>query len=321
MSSRRARAQREAAAEDKALLPVVVAMAFLAACLPLHSVHWSSSWSSEAVSSRKKKKTLEVVGGEVVYLILVFDDVLEALLGELPLEDALLEGPRGDEAVGVALELLAVAPAPGGGLFVVGGIPRHVEHDEPRAADEVQPAAPGLGAQEKGEVARLGVVEFVVELLPLLRRRRPAQLARGPPLRVAEALDQVEGRHEHRDHHDPLLPGLVELLHQRVEHPHLPGEPRVHHRLRGSRRVPREDPPVPALGLRRRLGVLRRRRRLGGNHRSQRGVPRRLLPLGRGRAPGDDDRGVVADLLEELDVAEGIFHGALQSGVAGALVD
>ena len=78
-------------------------------------------------------------------LVLVLDDVLEALLAELPLEHPLLQRAGRHEAVRVALVPLAVAPAPRGGLLVRRRVPVQIEHHQSRTTDQVQPAAAGLG--------------------------------------------------------------------------------------------------------------------------------------------------------------------------------
>mmetsp|Transcript_16824 Transcript_16824/g.58544 ORF Transcript_16824/g.58544 Transcript_16824/m.58544 type:complete len:229 (+) Transcript_16824:885-1571(+) len=170
-----------------------------------------------------EEQALQVVRRKVVHLLLVLDDVLQALLGELALQHALLERARGDQAVGEALHLLAVAPAPCRRLFVSCRVPVQVEHDEPRPADEVQPAAAGLAAEQKCKVAALPPIKLVVELLPFLRRRRPAELAARPALRGAHGLEQVQRRRVDGDHDDSFFRArcLAKCLHQAVQHAHL----------------------------------------------------------------------------------------------------
>ena len=73
------------------------------------------------------EEPLEVFGGERVDLLLVLDDVLQALLAQLALVNTFLDRAGREEPVRVASTFLTVAPAPRGGLLVRRRIPVEVE--------------------------------------------------------------------------------------------------------------------------------------------------------------------------------------------------
>eukprot|EP00982_Pelagococcus_subviridis_P017457 31542-Pelagococcus_subviridis.AAC.2 len=85
--------------------------------------------------------------GRLLERALAVYDVLKRLFRELPLENLLLDRPGREEAVQVALLLLAVAPAPRGSLFVVRGVPVRVEQDESVPADQVDAAPAGFARE------------------------------------------------------------------------------------------------------------------------------------------------------------------------------
>ena len=78
----------------------------------------------------QRKQVAQVVRAELVYLLAVIDDVCEALLGELALDDLFFDAARGHEPVDEAAPLLAFAPDPPRRLFVRGRVPVGVEEHE-----------------------------------------------------------------------------------------------------------------------------------------------------------------------------------------------
>ena len=76
--------------------------------------------------------------------LVVGGDPREPLLGQLALEDLLLNGARHEHPVEVAALLLPVAPHARRRLLVVRRVPVGVEEHEAVAADEVEAAAARL---------------------------------------------------------------------------------------------------------------------------------------------------------------------------------
>tara|TARA_B110000977_G_scaffold186790_1_gene253173 strand:- start:102 stop:386 length:285 start_codon:yes stop_codon:yes gene_type:complete len=90
-------------------------------------------------------------------------------------------------------------------LLIVGWVPVGVEEHEAVTADEVDPASPSLGREQKHEAVLRWVVEFLDQLLSLADAGAAVQSADRVPVFCAQRLDQVEGLRVVADYHDAVL--------------------------------------------------------------------------------------------------------------------
>ena len=95
-------------------------------------------------------------------IVRVDDTAAEAQFVDLAVEDDLLHGAVGNEAVNVALALLTIAVNAADGLLVVRGVPGRVEDDD--AVGSSQRDAKGAGACGKHEDVAVVVFGRVVEV-------------------------------------------------------------------------------------------------------------------------------------------------------------
>ena len=86
----------------------------------------------------------------------------------LPLEDFLLDGAGGDEAVDETILLLAVSPDSSQGLLVGGRGPIRIKQYEAVRSDEIDAAASRLATQQKDEFVSVWIVETINQFLTLV---------------------------------------------------------------------------------------------------------------------------------------------------------
>ena len=118
-------------------------------------------------------------------------------LEQLPLEDLLLERARRQQPVRHDAPRRRARPVHAADdLPVGGGVPRRVEEDEVRRADEVEAAAARLGREQEDARRLAAAVEALDELDALVGRRRAVEPQRRPAALLADALHQVEHARE-----------------------------------------------------------------------------------------------------------------------------
>ena len=84
------------------------------------------------------EEVLEILRRKRVDLVFVVNNRLKALLGELTLEDLLLNGSSRKETIREAPLLLAISPATSSSLLVYCWIPIRIEQDETIASNQVE---------------------------------------------------------------------------------------------------------------------------------------------------------------------------------------
>lgn len=123
----------------------------------------------------------------------VDERVAEAHLGQLPLEDLLLDRARRQKAVDPHALALALAPHARHRLRVARRVPVRVEQHEPVRADDVEPDAARFGREQEAERLVARVVEAVDERLALLDAAGAVEAQRVPLVGGAHAAEHVEG--------------------------------------------------------------------------------------------------------------------------------
>mmetsp|Transcript_32550 Transcript_32550/g.58910 ORF Transcript_32550/g.58910 Transcript_32550/m.58910 type:complete len:231 (-) Transcript_32550:115-807(-) len=143
-------------------------------------------------TSSQLEEILEILGRESIDLLLVIDDRLKTLLGELTLKDLFLDSTRGKEPICEATFLLAVSPASSRSLLVNGRIPVRIKEHEPITANQVQTASTSLTREKKGNKRTRWIVEFVHHFLSLLHCHRAIKSTKSPVTLTTHFPNQIQ---------------------------------------------------------------------------------------------------------------------------------